>query len=68
MDTYRFGPGVAIGYIATVVAAIALFFGLWTGTGWLTVLAIVLFVVVGAWWLVIRRRLFPHEGRQRNTP
>jgi hypothetical protein len=36
-----------------------------TTTGWLKVVAIVVFAVTGVWWLTSRRRLFSHEGRQR---
>ncbi|MGJ0121256.1 hypothetical protein ACQ7HM_18785 [Williamsia sp. MIQD14] len=62
----RFGPGVAIGYGATALAAVLLFLGLITSTTWLWVLALVLFVLTGLWWGGIRRQLFPHEGRSRN--
>ncbi|WP_150116474.1 hypothetical protein [Williamsia herbipolensis] len=63
---YRFGPGIAIGYGATAIAAVLLFVGLITGTTWLWVLALVLFVLTGLWWGGLRRQFFPHEGRSRN--
>lgn len=63
---YRFGPGIAIGYGATALAAVLLFVGLISQTTWLWVLALVLFVLTGLWWGGIRKLFFPDEGRQRH--
>jgi hypothetical protein len=63
---YIFGPGIAIGYGVTALAAVLLLVGLLTSTMWLWVVAIVLFVAAGLWWGGLRRATFSHEGRQRN--
>ena len=63
---YGFGPGIAIGYGATALAAVLLLVGLISQTTWLWVLALVLFVLTGLWWGGIRKQFFPDEGRQRH--
>ncbi len=65
-ENYTFGPGIAIGYGATALAAVLLLIGLLTGTAWLWILALILFVVTGLWWGGIRKQFFPNEGRHRN--